>query len=764
MHGTLLGLLSLLALLPAAGVSHPSTPLDVIQRYTLNQDHFKSWRMEYEATQKSTTTRDPNRIDMSYHTCDLRYDGERVFWRWRRWGGVEGTPHFTPKDNTHYLGILWDGQTHSSYRAKDQEGKGLIILDKNPRREDIDALLYDNMVGSFMGCHQNAFERVDEILRSANRTSLRDERQAVNGSECLVLDATTDYGEYTVWIDPGHGYNIAKAEIRARAAQKHLYRGRPVRAGESILKVDILRFEEFEGAWMAVEGTWEHSYDRHDGARQKTETHVRITDLTVAPDHEALRSFVRDDVPNGTAAYIAPFAHIRHTWEDGSLVPEFDGEAVGKIDEIVQEMLGHNDRDSDSMAQGKPQSDLPVPVERPDQELLPQTPVVETGAHAAEGMTDLQQVREEQTDAQQQDRAARKGRKVQHPHCGLYCVYTLVGLTGGQMDFSDLVKSEYLGQREGSSLWEVRKALLDHGLSAEPAARLTVGGLKKCPYRAILHVRAHPESPQYDHYELFLGVENGKARLFNPPQEPRLVEFKDLAPRWDGRAVVVSDGPVNIATVLAPDRQRWLTYAIVGVLVLVVAHFARWLWLSTVPSIPRRWALWVSSGQLAAIGLAALVCGTLCQFVSEAGLLSNASATQSLQRGYAGSFIPKVREGRVRELLGTKTVFVDARLAGDYERGHLEDAISLPIDANDVLWKATIEKIPRHAHIVTYCQSAGCKFAETVSLRLIEEGYSDVSIFKGGWAEWASKHGRSQSPAPVEKEVESDNAEQNDPA
>jgi rhodanese-related sulfurtransferase len=242
------------------------------------------------------------------------------------------------------------------------------------------------------------------------------------------------------------------------------------------------------------------------------------------------------------------------------------------------------------------------------------------------------------------------------------------------------------------------------------------------------------------------------------------VEFKDLAPRWDGRAVVVSDGPVSIATVLAPDRQRWLAYAIIGVFVLVVAHFARWLWLSIIPSIPRTWALCLSSGQLAAIGLAALVCGVLCQFISEAGLLSHVSATQSLQIGYAGSFIPKVRESRVRRLLGTKTVFVDARLARDYERGHLQDAISLPIDANDAVWEATTAKIPRNTRIVTYCQSAGCKFAETVSLRLIEEGYADVSIFKGGWAEWASKHGRSQPPAPVEKEAESDNAEQNDPA
>jgi len=127
------------------------------------------------------------------------------------------------------------------------------------------------------------------------------------------------------------------------------------------------------------------------------------------------------------------------------------------------------------------------------------------------------------------------------------------------------------------------------------------------------------------------------------------------------------------------------------------------------------------------------------------------------------NFVPKVHEKKVQRLLGSDAIFIDARLASDYERGHLAGAISLPIDANDAMWEQTLAKIPQGQPIVTYCQSAGCKFAEKVSLRLIEEGCTDIALFKGGWAEWVAKHGRPQPAPEPGKEVEAEDADQNDP-
>ena len=51
--------------------------------------------------------------------------------------------------------------------------------------------------------------------------------------------------------------------------------------------------------------------------------------------------------------------------------------------------------------------------------------------------------------------------------------------------------------------------------------------------------------------------------------------------------------------------------------------------------------------------------------------------------------------------------------------------------------------------IVLYCQRAGCKFAERVGVKLIDDGFTNLTIFKGGWMEWTAKYG---TPDPNENE------------
>lgn len=113
--------------------------------------------------------------------------------------------------------------------------------------------------------------------------------------------------------------------------------------------------------------------------------------------------------------------------------------------------------------------------------------------------------------------------KSQNPHCGLFCIYTVMKMAGKEVDFRDLVKPEYLGSKKGSSLAELKKASNDYGLNAEPATRMTALVLEKSPYPVILHVKSSLESREYDHFELFLGTENGRAKIYNPPEPVKLL-------------------------------------------------------------------------------------------------------------------------------------------------------------------------------------------------------------------------------------------------
>ena len=111
------------------------------------------------------------------------------------------------------------------------------------------------------------------------------------------------------------------------------------------------------------------------------------------------------------------------------------------------------------------------------------------------------------------------------PFCGLYCIYAATRLLGKQVDFTDLLQSKYIGSLKGSSMSELEQAARDIGLFLEPIEKMSSVDLENCSYHVILHVKSDIISKTYNHYVLFLGVENGKAKLLNPPEPVKLVSF-----------------------------------------------------------------------------------------------------------------------------------------------------------------------------------------------------------------------------------------------
>jgi len=531
----------------------------------------------------------------------------------------------------------------------------------------------------------------------------------------------------------------------------HLLRGRSLKSKELLYKVDIIRFEEFNGVWAAMEGTSEYAYDWPQTGRQTTKTHVKVTEIVLNPDHEVRGSFVRDDVSNGATGWIVPITQIKYQWVDGDLMPQYNKQAVTRIDQTVEKLLTEWRGDSSKA--------IFTSTQDPNQSLLGDMEVDPLSPDLEDESSLNRSALKDQISVEEQEDIATQREELYYPHCGLYCMYAMIRLAGREVDYSDLVEPKYLGGDEGSSLWELRKSAVDYGLYADVVTRLTTQGLRSCPYGAILHVRANGESPKYDHFELFLGVEEGKARLCDLPGSPRLVVFADLAPRWDGRAIFLSDRPIDTAAIMEPDRQRWLLSGIMGVFFVLVIHFGKHVWLGKKGELSRRRVLGLAVGQVVVLGLITLLSSGFYHFASDEGLLGNAAATASLQKGHMASFIPKVSKKKVRKLLGTDAIFIDARFVRDYERGHLKGAISLPIDANDTIWRETLDTISQERPIVTYCQSAGCKFAEKVSLRLVEAGYSDVTIFKGGWNEWIAEPSRSERRVSQVKETKSNTGE-----
>jgi rhodanese-related sulfurtransferase len=326
--------------------------------------------------------------------------------------------------------------------------------------------------------------------------------------------------------------------------------------------------------------------------------------------------------------------------------------------------------------------------------------------------------------------------RARQPYCGLYCLYTAMKLAGQKPDFRELVKPEYLGSRKGSSLANLKQAAKDNGLYAESAAKLNSRILMESPHPIILHVKSSADSKEYDHFELFLGTENGQAKLFNPPEPVRLVPFHELAPQWDGTGLIVSAEPIDIGAVFAPARKRLLLYVVVGIAVIAILHWARQRRPLVTLVNSRSKLFGLSIVQTMGFGILALLCGMVYHFVSDAGFLAHANATASVQKSHSGNFIPKVSKKKVERSLDSNTVFIDARYARDFKAGHLEGAINVPVDTNDIERQKAMSGVAKNADIVVYCQSSGCPYAGIVTAKLKTDGFSNISIFKGGWNEW----------------------------
>jgi rhodanese-related sulfurtransferase len=324
------------------------------------------------------------------------------------------------------------------------------------------------------------------------------------------------------------------------------------------------------------------------------------------------------------------------------------------------------------------------------------------------------------------------------PHCGLYCVYAAAGYLGADIDFVDLVKPEYVGRAKGSSLNELLKCVEDVGMKGKAIRNIDSRLLSRTPFPLILHVRNDYASRDYSHYVLCIGTENHKAIVLDSSGK-RLVSFGDLLPLMDGVGIVVSPEPIDLGSLLAPARKRLVLYTgLAFALILMLRWAKRLLPLALLHPLRNRIALSIAQAPLFA--LAALLFGFLYHFTNDAGLLANHTATAAIQRAHLPNFIPKITEKKLRRLLAAGAVRIDARVERDFERGHIENAVSIPINASPDERAKAAAGIPKDARIVVYCQSAACRFADKIAVKLIDVGFSNISIYRPGWNDWRTKH------------------------
>jgi hypothetical protein len=300
--------------------------LELLDKYAETQDKQQSFILKSETSVvgSNSALKIRNRKENRYG--ELRFDGNRGYLRENKWG--ESASGFLPKDNPNYTSWLWDNEKFLSnargLKGDDAVDPPTVIINKEPDDFTKTGMISGGYSGhALMGYfHFRPPERIDIILRRSVKISMRDKRESVQGVKCFIIDAITQDGKYTLWLDPEHGYNIAKAV----GNYEHIHMRN---LWETFFTLKNVRFRKVDDMWVPMEGDWELKTNMHKGHHSWEKRHHRIIEIILNPNHDALGSFVPDDIVNGSKVYIVSHndsrdGSIEYTWQDGELVDEND--------------------------------------------------------------------------------------------------------------------------------------------------------------------------------------------------------------------------------------------------------------------------------------------------------------------------------------------------------------------------------------------------------------------------------------------------------
>lgn len=312
-----------------AAVSHGAVPSleELLDKHTATVDRcVKSFAIKTELTSSADVKQTneprirPGRSEQ--HTItDLRYDGRRARHITHSWGKLARETR--TRKNPKVMSQIYDTDFRATYQG-DIGGPGYIKynIGTPPQR------YIDNVVQG-LGGFGAAFGfidggRMETVLRRCGNATVRGQTENVNGSDCYVIDADTDYGRLTLWIDPEHGYLVAKERMVVEAGDK-LSDYTFVAGQKQTSVMTIVAFKQINGVWIPTEKKGGGSMVHPGRTYITAATHAKLIEFLIGPDHEALKSFALDDFPDGSKVFC--FENRRglpgnYVWQDGKVLDE----------------------------------------------------------------------------------------------------------------------------------------------------------------------------------------------------------------------------------------------------------------------------------------------------------------------------------------------------------------------------------------------------------------------------------------------------------
>lgn len=117
----------------------------------------------------------------------------------------------------------------------------------------------------------------------------------------------------------------------------------------------------------------------------------------------------------------------------------------------------------------------------------------------------------------------------------------------------------------------------------------------------------------------------------------------------------------------------------------------------------------------------------------ELGLDQNAEAKNLVYDFYhsGNQLEPVTLEELLEKISGQDVVVLDVRPGEEYQRGHIKEAISIPVEEI----ASRMDELPKEAEIIAYCRGPLCVYADEAVKLLMEKGFKAKRL-KEGFPDW----------------------------
>ncbi|MFK7767587.1 MAG: rhodanese-like domain-containing protein [Mariniblastus sp.] len=318
------------------------------------------------------------------------------------------------------------------------------------------------------------------------------------------------------------------------------------------------------------------------------------------------------------------------------------------------------------------------------------------------------------------------------PTCGVRSLFVAMRAMKIDVQYKELIRKEYVGNSLGSEIGELSLAAQRFDLNSLKATNLTYRDLCRSKYPILLHMRSSGAKIEFDHWITFLGLEDGRIRIFDPSFGHETVGVGDLISNWSGTGLILSPPGQPAHTGNYISFLEILAFVLLVSSLLFFIHKA--LELKTANQNSNSTIGW----QLSSMALVILLLSVVVHFGSNIGFAQNPTAVAEVLRRYSSLEFQEVEKEDLIEMKANGAVLVDSRLTKDYLSGSIDGAISLPVASSLTRRQQVLRNIDKSQAIVVFCQSSSCMFSDEVGQFLKFNGYENIHIYRDGFVDWIS--------------------------